>query len=252
MELESGERFKKAVIGGFDKADVMYYFEKMQKRHREETAALKAETAALRQSESGLRDKCGDQADTIAELNRELESLQASQKAAEEALAALRQKTEGELSSLRQKAEELQHELSSQKALNTELQMKKNVLEENLRAETAKNGALSSRVSELSERLSERNGIEIGDLLVEAKVSARRIVEQAKADAAALREDLRRQCGEAEAHLDGLGARLEEAEGHFRTLSEEALRAFDEVREELSGIRGGLIPREPGQEEADG
>ena len=75
--MESGERFKKAVIGGFDKADVMNYFEKMQKRHREETAALKAEAAALRQSESGLRDKCGDQADTIAELSRDLENLRA-------------------------------------------------------------------------------------------------------------------------------------------------------------------------------
>ena len=236
--MESGERFKKAVIGGFDKADVMNYFEKMQKRHREETAALKAEAAALRQSESGLRDKCGDQADTIAELSRDLENLRAGRQAAAE-----------ELSALRKRAEELQHELSSQKALNTELQMKKNVLEENLRAETAKNGVLSAKVTDLSDRLSERNGIEIGDLLIEAKVSARRIVDQAKADAAALQEDLRRQCGETEAHLDGLGARLEEAEGHFRALSAEALRAFDEVREELSGIRGSLSPQEPGQEE---
>ena len=52
--LESGERFKKAVIGGFDKADVMNYFEKMQKRHWEETASLKAEIASSLQDISEL------------------------------------------------------------------------------------------------------------------------------------------------------------------------------------------------------
>ena len=177
--MESGERFKKAVIGGFDKADVMNYFEKMQKRHREETASLKAEVSALRQSESGLRDRCGDQADTIAELTRDLQE-------ARESAGRMEQ----ELTALRKKAEELQRELSSQKALGTELQMKKNVLEENLRSETAKNGELSAQLSELSARFAERTGIEIGDLLIEAKVSARKIVEKAWADADGMREEI--------------------------------------------------------------
>ena len=88
----------------------MNYFEKMQKRHREETASLKAEVSALRQSESGLRDRCGDQADTIAELTRDLQE-------ARESAGRMEQ----ELTALRKKAEELQRELSSQKALGTEL-----------------------------------------------------------------------------------------------------------------------------------
>ena len=236
--MESGERFKKAVIGGFDKADVMNYFEKMQKRHREETASLKAEVSALRQSESGLRDRCGDQADTIAELTRDLQE-------ARESAGRMEQ----ELTALRKKAEELQRELSSQKALGTELQMKKNVLEENLRSETAKNGELSAQLSELSARFAERTGIEIGDLLIEAKVSARKIVEKARADADGMREEITGQCGEAREHFAALGSQLEEAEGHFRALSEETLRAFEELREEVAGIRARLVPKGPEQEE---
>ena len=80
----------------------MNYFEKMQKRHREETASLKAEVSALRQSESGLRDRCGDQADTIAELTRDLQE-------ARESAGRMEQ----ELTALRKKAEELQRELST-------------------------------------------------------------------------------------------------------------------------------------------
>ena len=70
-KMESGEKFKKAVIGGFDKADVMNYFEKMQKKHREETAALKEELALLRQSTSALQTQCSDQSDPIEELTSE-------------------------------------------------------------------------------------------------------------------------------------------------------------------------------------
>ena len=150
---------------------------------------------------------------------------------------------------IRKKAEELQRELSSQKALGTELQMKKNVLEENLRSETAKNGELSAQLSELSARFAERTGIEIGDLLIEAKVSARKIVEKARADADGMREEIAGQCGEAREHFAALGSQLEEAEGHFRALSEETLRAFEELREEVAGIRARLVPKGPEQEE---
>lgn len=233
--LESGERFKKAVIGGFDKADVMNYFEKMQKRHREETASLKEEVASLRQSESSLRDQCGDQADTITELTRDLQEARESAG-----------RMEAELSALRKKAEELQRELSSQKALGTELQMKKNVLEENLRSETAKNGELSAQLSELSARFAERTGIEIGDLLIEAKVSARKIVEKAKADADGMREEIAGQCGEAREHFAALGQQLTGVEDHFRQVSEETLKGIGEVRREIEKIESGLSPREPG------
>ena len=229
--LESGERFKKAVIGGFDKADVMNYFEKMQKRHREETASLKAEIASLRSSESQFREQAGDQADTIADLTRELEAARNTMS-----------QTEEELTTLRKKAEELQRELSSQKALNTELQMKKNVLEENLRGETAKNEALSTQLSELSTRLAERTGIEIGELLIEAKVSARKIVEKAKADAEEVRSELDSQRGEARDHFTALGEKLSGVEDHFKQVSEETLRGIGEVRRELEGIQGQLTP----------
>ena len=147
---------------------------------------------------------------------------------------------EQELTALRKKAEELQRELSSQKALGTELQMKKNVLEENLRSETAKNGELSAQLSELSARFAERTGIEIG---------ARKIVEKARADADGMREEIAGQCGEAREHFAALGSQLEEAEGHFRALSEETLRAFEELREEVAGIRARLVPKGPEQEE---
>ena len=69
--MESAELFKKAVIGGFDKTDVMNYFEKTQKKHREEMTALKTELAAVRQQQSA-HALSQSQSETIGQLTLQL------------------------------------------------------------------------------------------------------------------------------------------------------------------------------------
>lgn len=228
--MESGERFKKAVIGGFDKADVMNYFEKMQKKHREETAALKEELSQSRKRESALQNQCGDQADTIDELNA---ALSVNRMALDEQSASL--------SALQKKSEELQRDLSAQKALNTELQMKKNVLEENLKGLTAKNQELETELADVTARFAERTGIEIGELLIEAKINARKIIEKAKSEAEQIRSEYSRQCGEAETRFSGLNEQLTGVEEHFRAVSAETIAELERVRSELAGVQEGFL-----------
>ena len=171
----------------------MNYFEKTQKKHREEMTALKTELAAVRQQQSALQDQCDDQSETIGQLTLQL------RESGEQA-----EHLNSQLETLRKKNEELQRELSAQKALNTQLQMKKNVLEENLRQETTKNEELQNELADLTARFAERTGIEIGELLIQAKINARKIVEKAKADAEEIRTNITSQCGEAKTRFSGL------------------------------------------------
>ncbi len=227
--MESAELFKKAVIGGFDKTDVMNYFEKTQKKHREEIAALKSELTAVRQQESVLQDQCDDQSETIGQLTLQLREM-------DEETGEL----SGQLDILRKKNEELQRELSAQKALNTQLQMKKNVLEENLRQEKAKNEELQNELADITARFAERTGIEIGELLIQAKINARKIVEKAKADAEEIRTNIASQCGEAKNRFTGLSDQLGGVEENFRAVSEETVQEIEQVRQQLAAIQGEL------------
>ena len=224
--METGEKFKKAVIGGFDKTDVMNYFEKTQKKHREEIQALKNELNRQGGRIQSLQDQCGEQSETISDLKVQLS-------AAEENGEALSLSN----SALQKKNEALQRELSAQKAVGTELQMKKNVLEENLRQETEKNAELKAELDDLTARFAERTGIEIGELLIEAKVNARKIIEKPKADAEQIRTEIGGECGEAEKRFSGLNDQLGSVEEHFRAVSEETIAGLEAVRKELSEVQ---------------
>ena len=213
------------MIGGFDKTDVMNYFEKTQKKHREEIQALKNELNRQGGRIQSLQDQCGEQSETISDLKVQLS-------AAEE---------NGEALSLSNSA--LQRELSAQKAVGTELQMKKNVLEENLRQETAKNAELKAELDDLTARFAERTGIEIGEQLIEAKVNARKIIEKAKADAEQIRTEIGGECGEAEKRFLGLNDQLGSVEEHFRAVSEETIAGLEAVRKELSEVQTSIAFR---------
>ena len=227
--MESAELFKKAVIGGFDKTDVMNYFEKTQKKHREEITARKSELTAVRQQASALQDQCDDQSETVGQLTLQLREM------GEET-----EQLSSQLDLLRKKNEELQRELSAQKALNTQLQMKKNVLEENLRQETTKNEELQNELADITARFAERTGIEIGELLIQAKINARKIVEKAKADAEEIRTNITSQCGEAKTRFSCLSDQLGGVEENFRAVSEETIQEIEQVRQQLAAIQGEL------------
>ena len=70
--MDAGERFKKAIVGGFDKDDVMNYFEKTQRKHREEVMALRSELDAQIERADSFEDQCADQSETISDLSERI------------------------------------------------------------------------------------------------------------------------------------------------------------------------------------
>ena len=89
-----------------------------------------------------------------------------------------------------------------------------------------------------------------GELLIQAKINARKIVEKAKADAEEIRTNITSQCGEAKTRFSGLSDQLSGVEENFRTVSEETIREIELVRQQLSAIQGDLDNRSEEAKEA--
>ena len=152
-----------------------------------------------------------------------------------------------ELAAQRKKSEDLQRELSSQKALNTQLQMKNNVLEENLKQETTQaeelkkeNESLQNQLSDITVRFQERTGIEIGELLIQAKIDANKIIQKANMDAQQIQVEVSKEYDHIKEQFVQLGGQLGEVEENFRAVSEMTLERIEQVRHQLSGVEGVL------------
>ena len=115
------------------------------------------------------------------------------------------------------------------------------MLEENVKTLTAKNQQVESELADVTARFAERTGIEIGELLIEAKINARKIIEKAKSEAEQIRDEYSRQCGEAETRFSGLNEQLTGVEEHFRVVSAEAIAELERVRSELTNIQEGFV-----------
>ena len=88
----------------FDRNDVINYFEKFQKQHKDEVTALKEELLSVRQHESILQDQNESQTEKIEQLTAQMQAMQ-------ETLS----QQQDELAAQRKKSEDLQRELSSQR-----------------------------------------------------------------------------------------------------------------------------------------
>ena len=234
--MESAEIFKRVIFGGFDRNDVINYFEKFQKQHKDEVTALKEELLSVRQHESILQDQNESQTEKIEQLTAQMQAMQ-------ETLS----QQQDELAAQRKKSEDLQRELSSQKALNTQLQMKNNVLEENLKQETTQaeelkkeNESLQNQLSDITVRFQERTGIEIGELLIQAKIDANKIIQKANMDAQQIQVEVSKEYDHIKEQFVQLGGQLGEVEENFRAVSEMTLERIEQVRHQLSGVEGVL------------
>ena len=121
--------------------------------------------------------------------------------------------------------------------------MKKNVLEENVKTLTQKNQELESDLSEIKTRYQERTGIDIGELLIEAKINAKKLIDKAKTEANQIRSEISSECGETESRLNDLNERLISVESQFKSVSAEAIGELARVRNELSAVQETFMTR---------
>lgn len=224
--MEYGEKFKKSVFGGFDRQDVLRCLEEMQQQSHAEIEKLREEVTALQQQRDMLQKAVSEQTDQLREQASALS-------AAEEQITVLTEVRKQAES----RCEALQRELSAQKALNTELLMKKNVLEENCRRLTAQNEELSAKNQELAGQIDERATLALGELMVEAKVNANRIEERARQRAAESDAVVTARCEGVDMRLAELQSRLERAAGSFQQMCAAAVQSIRQISGEVDQCR---------------
>ncbi|MDD6033123.1 MAG: hypothetical protein PUC47_06505 [Oscillospiraceae bacterium] len=224
--MEYGEKFKKSVFGGFDRQDVLRCLEEMQQQSHAEIEKLREESASLQQQRDMLQR-------TVSEQTDQLREQAAALAAAEEQITVLTEARKQAES----RCEALQRELSAQKALNTELLMKKNVLEENCRRLTAQNEELTAKNQELAGQIDERAALALGELMVEAKVNANRIEERARQRAADSDAVVTARCEGVDMRLTELQSRLERAAESFQQMCAAAVQNIRQISSEVDRCR---------------
>jgi len=221
--MEYGEKFKKSLFGGFSRQDVLRCMEEMQRQNHAEQEKLRLELDAVRQERDALRRRTGEQevqlreqAETIARTEETVLSLTSACEAAAE------------------RCETLQREVSSQKAVSSELLMKKNVLEENCRR-------LTARVQELEAKGTEEATLALGELMVEARVNAAHIEEAARQRAARSDAETAAKCAETARRIGEVESRIGSVIEQLRSFCEAAQADMHRLNQQLEECRGAVL-----------
>ena len=217
--MANSEKFKKSLFGGFDRKDVVRCLEEMQQQNHAETEQLRLELEALRHERDTLRRRAADLELLLTDRTDALEQSEAENVSLRESLREAESR-----------AEALQKELSAQKAINSELLMKKNVLEENCRM-------LSTRAQELEDKDPERAVLALGELLVDAKVTAGRIEEEARQRAAEADAAVAAGCEETERRIEALKGHVTEAMSALRSFCDSAMTEMEQIDGRLDDFR---------------
>ena len=172
--MEYGDKFKKAVFGGFNREDVLRCFEEMNAKNTEELEELRTERDAAHRELSVQTER----ADTLeAEKTQLEEALAGCQAALAEAQAEAQQAKE--------ELDRRKKDMQSLKALNSELSVKRGILEEN-------NRSLKKQIEELSRECTDKNpSMEIGELMVEAQKTADQILQRARQKSEQVDQEIR-------------------------------------------------------------
>ena len=105
--MEYGDKFKKAVIGGFDRDDVIRCFEEMSAHNAEELERMRKELDREKAAHREYEEKYNEASSQLAQCREQLEAVS----------------KENEEQKSRQ--ETMQKEMQSLKALNSELSVKR-------------------------------------------------------------------------------------------------------------------------------
>lgn len=224
--MEYGEKFKKSMFGGFDRQDVLRCLEEMQKQSNAELQRLTASLDALTRQQEDLQARFDAQSEELR--------LKAAALAAAETELAAKEKALQHSEACR---DELQREMSAQKALGSELLMKKNVLEENCRTLTDEIENLKAKNQALAQQIDDRASLAIGELMVEAKVNANHILTRAQERADQSDAVIRAQCEGADMRLSELQARLAKVIENFQKVAAAAVQNIEQITGEIDQCR---------------
>ena len=222
--MEYGDKFKKAVIGGFDRDDVIRCFEEMSAHNAEELERMRKELDREKAAHREYEEKYNEASSQLAQCREQLEAVS----------------KENEEQKSRQ--ETMQKEMQSLKALNSELSVKRGILEEN-------NRTMKKRIQELEDQQnSEKASLEIGEMMLEAKKTADHIIGKANDRAVLIRETAAKEAKKAAEKLSGVREQLSQAGENFRKYSADVLRGLQDLDQQLEHSQGDLMKEEPEEE----
>lgn len=234
--MEYGEKFKKSLVGGFDRQDVLNCLQELNTRHERELAALQKELTGYKTANEQLKQEREEQTTILTERDTTIASVQgrlAAEQEQTEHLSTQLEKTRDQLEQQTALAENLQRELTSQRATNSELLMKKNVLTENVKQ-------LTEQLETLQRKQEDRASFEIGEMLIEAKITADGMISRANDRATKVLELIHSQAEGAEMRITGLQQKLAETVEGFKRISVGFVRSVEEVHRELDGCKMNL------------
>lgn len=225
--MEYGEKFKKSIFGGFNRQNVLQCIEELNARSAEELEAKEAEKEQLEAQVKDLEARLDVQRKTNEEL-------MAQKEARDRDFAEFQEKIDRAIAAsneLKNQLELQQKEIQTLKAANSELSVKKGLLEEN-------NRVLKARVEELEEAQSgKKAGFEIGEMMVEAKKTADSIVNRASRQADAAHTVIEAETAGISARLAEIRAQLSAAGEDFKVYSGNILRSLEEMQRTIEESR---------------
>lgn len=222
--MEYGDKFKKAVFGGFDRDDVIRCFEEMNARNTEELENTRKELAREKAARQELEGKYAEASSQLTQCREQLKAVS------------------GENEERKTRLEAMQKEMQSLKALNSELSVKRGILEEN-------NRTMKKRIQELEDQQnSEKASFEIGEMMLEAKKTADHIIGKANDRAVLIRETAAREAKKAAEKLSGVRQQLSQAGENFRKYSVDVLRSLQDLDQQLEHSQEDLMKEDPAEE----
>lgn len=232
--MEYGEKFKKAVFGGFDRQDVLKCFEEVNEEHQKTVARFQRATEELQKENDSLKAKTEELQKEADDLKTQLEELKKASEEKEQAAAEREEKYNGLLENnkrLSGRVDELQREVASQKALNSKLAVKRDLLESN-------NKQLNAKVQELNEQQAkEKASLEIGEIMMEAKTAADKILARAHEKSAKLKEATKQETSQVEKQFDQTREKLIATMDSFKAFSADVLQDFEKLQKDLKSAK---------------
>ncbi len=224
--MQYGDKFKKSLFGGFRKKDVLKCFEELDAVHQAELSAaynkceeVKNELTLTKISLETMTKALADKNEICNEQSKRIITLEEEKK------------------TLSETVETLSREILEHKALNSKLSMSQTVLEKNLR-ELEKNS---------TEDALEKAKYEIGEIMLEAKTTADKIVSRAEEKSDRLEETVKVETAKTGARFDKARDKIESAIESFKSLSTDVVSGMQELSRNLKSARANITGEEPAE-----
>ncbi len=221
--MQYGDKFKKSLFGGFKKKDVLRCFEELDSEHQAELALtaqkmeeVKNELTLTKISLETMTKALADKNEIVNEQSREIITLTEQNKTLSETI------------------ETLSREILEYKALNTKLSMSQTVLENNLK-ELKKHS---------TEDAFEKAKYEIGEIMMEAKTTADKIVSRAEEKSDILDEKVKVETAKTGVRFDKAREKIENAIESFKSLSTDVVSGMQELNRNLKSARENITGEE--------